>query len=126
MAINVYKVFLVEDHPVLRRELRQLLDRETDLEVIGEAVSAEDALAQLPSLKPHLLTVDFSLPGMSGVELVRQLRQERPELGCLVITGHIDDIYRHAALAAGAKAFIDKAEPDAIVAALQVVVRAQA
>ena len=113
MTKNLYKLFLIEDHPVMRRELRRLLEGQADLEVVGEAVSAEEALTLLQILKPHLLLVDLSLPGMSGLELIRQLQQERPELRYVVVSGHAGERYRQAALVAGARAFVSKDEPGA-------------
>ena len=108
----------------MRRELRRLLEREVDLEVVGEAVSAEEALTLLQTLKPHLLLVDLSLPGMSGLELIRQLQQERPELRYVVVSGHAGERYRQAALAAGARAFVSKDEPGAIVGVVREAVQA--
>lgn len=122
--IEIHTLFLVEDHPTMRRVLRQLLDGETDLDVIGEADSAEDALEQLAALTPDLLLVDLSLPGLSGMDLVRLLKQQRPGLRCLVVTGHTDGLYRAAAEAAGATGYVTKDDPDEVLAAVRAALQA--
>ena len=99
--------------------LKQLLEGEPDLSVVGEAVSAEAFLAQLDALAPDLILVDLSLPGMNGLQLIKRLRSERPDLRCLVITGHSDTLYQHAALAVGAAGFIAKDNPDEVLRAVR-------
>ena len=104
---------------MMRRALRQLVTAESDLQVVGEADSAEAALSALPELTPDLLMVDLSLPGISGIELVRQLKEQRPELRCLVVTGHTDPLYRAAAATAGAAGYVTKDDPDGVLAAVR-------
>lgn len=116
---QTHSIFLVEDHPLMLRVIRQLLENEPDLMVVAEAESAELALTQLERLKPDLVLTDLSLPGASGLELVRHLTRQRPELRCLVVTGHIEDGYRVAALAAGAVGFVTKDDPDEILGAVR-------
>lgn len=118
MTLKTYSIFLVEDHLLVRRALRQLLEAEANLMVVAEAESAESALAQLPNIAPDLILTDLSLPGISGLELVEALVQQRPELPCLVITGHIDPFYRVAAFAAGAAGFVTKDDPDEVLEAV--------
>jgi len=113
-----YRLFLVEDHPKMRQLLRRMLEEEPGITVAGEAGSAEAALEQLPALAPDMLLVDLSLPGMSGVGLVKSLRECRPELRCLVVTGHTDPIYRAAAESAGAVGYVTKDDPNDILAAV--------
>lgn len=124
MTLKTYSIFLVEDHPVMRRALRQLVEGESDLMVIAEAESAESALAQLPDFTPDLVLTDLSLPGVSGLELVEVLKLRRPELRCLVITGHADPFYRAAALTAGAVGFVTKDDPDEVIGMVRQVLRA--
>jgi len=119
VTLKSYSIFLVEDHPLMRRVLRQLIEGELDLSVVAEAESAESALTQLPSLKPDLVLTDLSLPGVSGLELVEMLTLQRPELRCLVVTGHIDPFYRAAAFAAGAAGFVIKDDPDEVLGAVR-------
>ena len=112
-------VFVVEDHPTIRRVLREFLGAEPDLTIVGEADSAEAALTALSELTPDLLTVDLSLPGMSGIELVKRLAEQRPELRCLVVTGHTDPLYRTAVAAAGAAGYVTKDDPNEVLAAVR-------
>lgn len=119
MTTKSYSLFLIEDHALMRRVLRQLLEEELDLEVIAEADSAESALSQLPGVSPDLILTDLSLPGASGLELIAWLKVQRPELRCLVITGHIDQFYRAAALAAGAAGYVTKDDPDEVIGAVR-------
>lgn len=116
MRSSLHRLFIVEDHPAMRRMMRRLIETTPGLGVLGEAASAEEALASLSGLAPDLLLVDLSLPGMSGIEFVRRLRLERPELRCLVVTAHADELYRHSALAAGASGYVTKDDPDEVLA----------
>ena len=116
-------VFLVEDHPAMRRALRRLVEGEGDLVVLAEAASAEDALELLPKLQPDLVMVDLSLPRMSGLDLIKILQRSRPELRCVVVTGHTDPLYRAAAEAAGAARFAVKDDPGGVLAAIRSVLR---
>ena len=118
-------LFLVEDHPLMRRILRRVLEDELDLTVIGEAVSAEDALAQLSSLTPDPLTPDpltpdlvlsdLMLPGESGVALSRHLSETRPELRCVIISADDNPANQNAALASGALDFVAKDDFDRLI-----------
>jgi len=114
-----YRVFIVDDHPLVRNALKRLLAQEPSLEVSGEAVSAEDALEQLQCVRPDITLVDFSLPGMDGVELIRRLSRSYPGLRCLMISVHHEQLYIDKALAAGASGYIVKGgDPDAILTAV--------
>ena len=108
-------LFLVEDHPLMRRILRRVLEDELDLTVIGEAVSAEDALAQLSSLTPDLVLSDLMLPGESGVALSRHLSETRPELRCVIISADDSPANQSAALASGALDFVAKDDFDRLI-----------
>lgn len=103
--------------------LRQLIEGVIGFTVVGEAESAETALVQLTSLQPDLCLVDLSLPGMSGLELVKHLHKQESKLRCLVVTGHSDPLYQSAALAAGAAGYITKDDPDAVLEAIRGVMR---
>lgn len=114
-----HHLLIVEDHPLMRRMLRQLLEGEVDLKVSWEAESVESALDQLTMLEPDLILTDLSLPGASGIEFVRGLKHSRPELRCLVVTGHVEHMYHTAALSAGAVGFAVKDDPDGIIEAVR-------
>ncbi|CAN5656796.1 hypothetical protein BH10CHL1_BH10CHL1_47510 [soil metagenome] len=88
-----YKLFIVEDHPVIRSAYIRLLQRQTDFEVCGEAESGIQALDLIPTAAPDLVLVDISLPGMNGIELLNRLRADYPELMTLVISGHEESLY---------------------------------
>ena len=96
----------------MRRVLRRVLEDQLDLAVIGEAVSAEDAMAQLGTLTPNLVLSDFVLPGVSGAVLVRHLSETRPALRCVVISADDSPIYQQAALSSGALDFVLKDDLD--------------
>ena len=96
----------------MRQVLRRVLEDQLDLAVIGEAVSAEDAMAQLGTLEPDLVLSDYVLPGVSGAVLVRRLSETRPELRCVVISADDSPVYQQAALASGALDFVPKDDLD--------------
>jgi DNA-binding NarL/FixJ family response regulator len=104
------RVFVVDDHPIVRRGLVQLIEQDSDFKVCGEASSAEGALQNIPKLNPHLAIVDISLQGTSGIELLKRLKIEHPELPVLVISMHDESLYAERALRAGARGYIMKHE----------------
>lgn len=114
------RVFVVDDHPVVRRGLVQLIEQDSDLHVCGEGESAEDTLEAIPRLKPHLCTVDISLQGTSGIELLKRLRLDHPEVPVLVISMHDESLYAERALRAGARGYIMK---DEAITTLQTAIR---
>lgn len=120
------KIFIVEDHAMIRRGYISLIKRKLDLEICGEATSAEDALNLIPASAPDLVLVDVSLPGMSGVDLVRRLKLTQPELPTLVISGHEETLFVEGVLAAGARGYIMKEQvPDVLIAAIYQVLSGQ-
>lgn len=106
--MKMIRVFIVEDHPVMRQSLRTLLGREDDLHVCGEAPTAEEALQQIASEQPDLVLVDVSLPGMNGIQLVRALQQELPGVAIAMLSGHGGAAHVDQALRAGARGYILK------------------
>jgi DNA-binding NarL/FixJ family response regulator len=108
--VNETRIFVVDDHPIVRRGLVQLIEQESDLKVCGEASSAEQALQSIPRVRPHLAIVDISLQGTSGIELLKRLKIEHPELPVLVISMHDESLYAERALRAGARGYIMKHE----------------
>ena len=102
------RVFLLDDHEVVRRGLRELFDAEADLEVVGEASTAEEALARVPATRPNVAVLDVRLPDGDGVEVCRDLRSAMPELSCLMLTSFADDEALFSAILAGASGYVLK------------------
>ncbi|HLI72484.1 MAG TPA: response regulator transcription factor [Acidimicrobiales bacterium] len=102
------RVFLLDDHEIVRRGLRELLEAEDDLEVCGEASTAEEALARVPATKPAVAVLDVRLPDGSGVEVCRDLKSADPELQCLMLTSFADDEALFSAVMAGASGYVLK------------------
>ena len=105
MAITV---FLVDDHEVVRRGVAELLEAETDLRVVGEAGSLEEALVRLPPLAPQVAVLDVRLPDGNGVDLCRELRDLVPGLACLMLTSFAGDQALLDAVLAGAAGYVLK------------------
>jgi DNA-binding NarL/FixJ family response regulator len=106
------RIFIVDDHPLMRRGYASLIDREADLMVCGEAGSAQEALAKFPECTPDMLICDISLGGMSGLELSKHLLARYPGLPVLFISMHDETTYAERALAAGARGYMMKSEVD--------------
>jgi DNA-binding NarL/FixJ family response regulator len=102
------RVFLVDDHEVVRRGVRDLLEAEDDLEVVGEAGTGEEAIARVGSARPDVAVVDLRLPDMDGIEVCRELRSRHPELHCLILTSFADDEALIDAVMAGAAGYVLK------------------
>jgi len=115
-------VFIVDDHPIVRQGLRRMIDLEPDLAVCGEAESERQARAALRSLEPDVVIIDLSLTDGDGIELVRDLHAQRPQLPLLVLSMHDELIYGQRLLAAGASGYIMKhAASDQLLSALRLV-----
>jgi DNA-binding NarL/FixJ family response regulator len=102
------KVFLVDDHEVVRRGVAALLEAEDDIQVIGEAGTAESAVARIPALRPDVAVLDVRLPDGSGVEVCREVRSRLPDLACLMLTSYADDDALFEAVMAGAAGYVLK------------------
>lgn len=105
------RIFLIDDHPVLRDGLRRLLESESDLLVCGEAENAKRALERIPASLPEIAIVDISLPGMDGIELIKSLKARFPDLRLLMLSMHDEALYAERALRAGAKGYVMKQSP---------------
>lgn len=103
-------LLIVDDHPVVRQGLAQLIDRQGDLQVGGEAEDAEAAMALLRRQAFDAAIVDLSLPGVSGIELIKQILVEQPAMPVLVLSMHDEQFYAERALRAGARGYIMKQE----------------
>ena len=105
-----HKIFIVDDHPIVRKGLSQLINQESDLIVCGEADSANNALEILKKLKPDLVIVDISLQGIDGIELIKIMKVRFSGLPVLVVSMHDESIFAERALRAGARGYIMKQE----------------
>ena len=105
------KILIVDDHPMMREGLRGTINREPDLVVCGEAANANQALDAVPKLAPDLVLVDITMPGKSGLELVKDLKALHPNLAILGISMHEETLYAERMLRAGAGGYITKQQP---------------
>ncbi|MFB7662676.1 response regulator [Kitasatospora sp. NPDC056138] len=103
------RVFLLDDHEVVRRGVHDLLSTEEDIEVVGEAGTAAEALARIPAVDPDVAILDVRLPDGNGVEVCREVRSRRPEIKCLMLTSFSDDEALFDAIMAGASGYVLKA-----------------
>lgn len=116
----MHEVIIVDDHPLMRKGLALALDAEMDITVVGQMNSAEEAIDEVERLEPDLAIIDISLPGMSGMELVKHLQARMPELRTLVVSRHDESLYAERAIRAGARGYIMKLEAgDVIVKAVR-------
>ena len=102
------KIFIVDDHAVLRDGLAELINQSEELAVCGEAASAEEALERISQASPDLALVDLTLPAMSGMDLISTLRAKHPSVKILVLTMHDEALYAERAVKAGARGYIMK------------------
>jgi DNA-binding NarL/FixJ family response regulator len=101
-------VFLLDDHEIVRRGVRELLEAERDITVIGEAGTAESALARIPALRPDVAILDVRLPDGDGVSVCREIKSRLPEVACLMLTSFGDDEALFDAIMAGAAGYVLK------------------
>ena len=104
------RILIVDDHVIVRQGIAQLVNRELDLDVCAEAGDADSAIAVLRDTKVDLAIVDISLPGTSGIELVKLMREAQPQLPVLVMSMHDEALYSDRAFRAGAKGYVMKQE----------------
>ncbi|MDQ1733660.1 MAG: hypothetical protein QOK10_3819 [Pseudonocardiales bacterium] len=102
------RVFLLDDHEVVRRGIADLLEIETGIRVVGEAGSAAEALRRIPAARPDVAILDARLPDGSGIDVCRDIRSEMPEVNCLILTSYDDDDAIFAAVMAGAAGYLLK------------------
>jgi DNA-binding NarL/FixJ family response regulator len=102
------KVFLLDDHEIVRRGVRELLEAEPDIAVVGEAGTAASALARIPALRPNVAVLDVRLPDGDGVTVCRDIRSTMPEVACLMLTSFGDDEALFDAIMAGAAGYVLK------------------
>jgi DNA-binding NarL/FixJ family response regulator len=106
--VSVIRVYLLDDHEVVRRGLRDMLEQEADIEVVGESGSAVDAMHRIPALRPDVAVLDGRLPDGSGVDVCREVRSVDPSIKALILTSYEDDEALFAAIMAGAAGYVLK------------------
>lgn len=109
-AANSCKVLLVEDHPMFREHLGQLIDRDLGMSICGEADNIRDAMRLILETKPDIAIVDITLHGSSGLELLKDIKAQGLDINVLVLSMHDEELYAERALRAGAKGYITKNE----------------
>jgi two-component system response regulator DevR len=102
------RVFLVDDHEIVRRGIAELLDSENDIEVVGESGSVKQTLGRIAATLPDVVVLDVRLPDGSGVDLCRAIRSEHPDIACIMLTAYDDDDASYAAVLAGAAGYVLK------------------
>lgn len=105
------RILIVDDHPIMRKGLAGTIESELGFEVVGQLESAEQALKVYGSLEVDLMIVDVSLPGMNGIELVKNIIFQNPDQKILILSRHEESLYAERALRAGAKGYLMKFEP---------------
>jgi DNA-binding NarL/FixJ family response regulator len=103
-----WRIMIVEDHTLLRAGLRALLSQDPNLEIVGEADNGRDAVQAISTLKPHLVLMDLSMPGMNGLQAMAEIKRRSPEMRIIVLTIHKTDEYIHEALRLGANGYVLK------------------
>lgn len=106
------RIFILEDHAVMRRGYRALINGEMDLEVCGEAETAAEAFENIAQSSPDLVIADISLDGMNGIEFIKRLHTQHPEIEVLVVSMHDESLYAERALHAGAAGYLMKSEAE--------------
>ncbi|HUN07325.1 MAG TPA: response regulator transcription factor [Aggregatilineales bacterium] len=120
------RILLVDDHAVLRSGLRLLIDNQADLQVVGEAGTAAEALGKVRELQPNIIILDLNMPGMDGLTAIPLLQQESPQSRILILTMHDDVNYLQGALRTGASGYILKKAVDTeLLMAIQTVMRGE-
>lgn len=124
--MKTIRVVVADDHPVALEGLRNLLDKAMDIEIVGEANSGTEVLRMVEELAPHVLLLDMEMPGLSGVEIARQLQALKTSVHILVLSAHNDKEYIQGLLANGAAGYLIKEEvPQTIIEAVRGVARGE-
>ncbi|HEX6556371.1 MAG TPA: response regulator transcription factor [Ktedonobacteraceae bacterium] len=127
MSSELFRVLLVDDHPLVRNGLRALLASVPGMMVVGEATSGEEAITQAAELQPDIILMDLHMPGLNGVEATRRIVQVHPHIGILVLTMLEDDASVFAAMRAGARGYLLKGADQAeVLRAISVVAHGEA
>jgi len=110
------RILLADDHQLMRSGIRLMLERESDLTVVGEAADGREAVSLAKTLKPDVVVMDIGMPNLNGIEAAHQMTQENPEMAIVIVSMHADESYVLRALKAGARGYLlkDSAEADLI------------
>jgi two-component system response regulator NreC len=120
------RLLLVDDHAVVRFGLKMMLEGESDLEVVGEASTAQEALENALRLKPHVILMDIGLPDSTGIQATEQIKNVAPEISIVALTIHEDEEYFFKMLEAGASGYVPKrAAPNELINAIRVAARGE-
>lgn len=103
-----HRIFLVEDHPITREGVRALISQTDDLQVVGEAATAPEAMSLLGSAQPGVVVTDISIGGADGIELTKQIRSMYPSIKVLVLSAYEEAVYAERSIRAGAHGYIEK------------------
>jgi DNA-binding NarL/FixJ family response regulator len=123
-TVRKHRILIVDDHPLFRHGIADLINAEPDLEICGEADNAPSALEGIRRFSPDLVTVDISLRGANGIELLKSIKAEHAKLPLLVLSMHDESLYALRALRAGARGYIMKQEAlDRVMSAIRQVLR---
>lgn len=119
-------LILADDHAVVRSGLRMLLEAQPDIEIVAEAESGTEAIEQVRAYRPTVILMDIQMPGLTGIEATKEIRQFAPETAILALTMHEDDQYFFEMLQAGASGYVPKrAAPDELLRAIRTVARGE-
>jgi DNA-binding NarL/FixJ family response regulator len=124
--MNKIKVLLAEDHTIVRKGLRSLLDKEIGIEVIGEAEDGREAIRKAEELHPDVVVMDIAMPGLNGLEATRQIKKRFPGMKIIILTVHNNEEYVLETLRAGASGYlVKKAAPTDLISAIQAAYRGE-
>jgi DNA-binding NarL/FixJ family response regulator len=115
------RIFIVEDHTTLRENLVLFFGRKAGWEICGAVATGAEALDQVPQLLPNLVLIDMVLPDIDGIELLRRLRAQVPDLQCLLLSGMSEDHYAELSLREGARGYVMKGDSLVVLQAVQTV-----
>ena len=123
--MNSYSIFLVEDHAGFANALKNMLSHNETLKIVAVAETAEEALEQLRGLDVDLVLIDFSLPDMTGLNLLERLHHEHPDLRCAILSGHLLPQHARRALDVGGRGYLIKDNPMEILEGIQCMLRGE-
>jgi DNA-binding NarL/FixJ family response regulator len=106
--VSSLRILLADDHATVRQGLKLLIDSQSDMKVVGEAADGNDCLLQAQALKPDIIVMDISMPGMNGLVTTRTLKRSQPDVAIVALTRHDDDTYLEELLRAGASGYVLK------------------
>jgi len=111
MTADSIRILIADDHPIMRQGLATVLDREEDLQVVGQASNGHEAVALASRLHPDVILMDLQMPVMDGVEAIQQIKQENPDVGIIILTTYDTDEHIFRGIEAGARGFLLKDSP---------------